>query len=187
MSNLQLLEDYEEEYTKINELLNKKQSLPESFCAFFTEIQTISPDPTVQKEVDSLFQDVNTEIEKYNQQFQILVSELGVLCQVNSDQGSLVVQFFQALLDLFGLALNTYRDYPEKLKVFYSLLSKFKTLLETQKIKLEQDPLQRALLLQLTKSAWALTQTEKDMGLYAKSLRKVGGKRKTRKHRRSTA
>jgi len=187
MSNLQLYETYEDEYQKTKELLEKKQSLPESFCAFFNELQTISPDPVAQKQVQTLFQDVNQEIEKYNEQFQILIKELGVLCAVNSDKGNLNVQFFQSLLDLFGLAHNTYSGYPDRLQLFLPLLIKLRIVLETQRMKLEEDPLQKALLLQLTKSAWALTQTNRAMEYHAKLQQKGGNRRRTRKHSRVSA
>lgn len=176
------MDQYESDYQAIKEKIQTK-NLPDLFCQLERQLTQLPPEvqtEELQEQVRSVFVDVNTEIEKYNEQFQLLVKELGVLCRQESKD--IVQRFFQALLDLFRLAPSIYQTAPEKLAPFGTLLHEMRMAMDTGKWKLEGDVFQKALLLQLVKSAWFLTRTEKDMRLYSKTLQKQsGGKNKTRK------
>lgn len=179
-------EEYQELYEKAKGLIAIKEDLPDAFCRFVLSVQGIKPETfsdSVKQEVRSLFYDVNTEIQKYNEQYQILINELGVMCGIEA-KDTVVHRFFKAYLDLLGLAYNIYKEYPEKLKIFLSLLQDLVVLLETNTIQLKEDPLQKALLTELVKSSWILTQNDKDLLKYTKTLR-GGNQRRTRKARRT--
>jgi hypothetical protein len=164
------------------ESLQQKEMLPEKFCHFEVILESLPP--TVPVEVTSLFQDINKQIEAYNEQFAILIQELGVLCTRDPRKKPTVELFFSAFLDLFKLAYTVYENEPEKLQQFQRLLEEFVRFLQTTTMNVE-DPIQQGLLLQLTKSAWAYTKTQDSMKSLATQL---GGNRKlknrTRKHKR---
>lgn len=183
------MEQYESDYQAIKTQLETKKYLPDLFCQLTRHLEQMPPEvqsEEIQKQVQQLFLDVNTEIQRYNEQFQLLVRELGVLCREQTKQ-ELVPHFFQALLDLFRLASSIYQTTPDshKLAPFAALLHELRLALETHQWKVEGDIFQKALLQQLVTSAWVLTRTEKEIPQYAKTLTKQlrGGKQKTRKHK----
>lgn len=179
------MDQYESDYQAIKETVQTKP-LPDLFCQLERQLGQLPPEvqsQEIQEQVQSVFVDVNTEIEKYNEQFQYLIKELGILCRQESKD--LVQRFFQALLDLFRLASSIYQTTPEKLAPFGHLLHELRVGVDTGTWKLEGDAFQKALLLQLVKSAWVLTRTETDMNLFSKKLQKQsGGKNRTRKLKR---
>jgi hypothetical protein len=186
------MDQYESDYQAIKTQLEttNTNTLPDLFCQLTKHLEQVPPQSEeLQKQVQQLFLDVNTEIQRYNEQFQLLVKELGVLCRDERKQ-DLVQHFFQALLDLFRLASSVYQTTPEKLAPFAALLHEVRLALETRQWKMEGDAFQKALLLQLVTSAWILTRTEKEIPQYARTLTKQlqGGKRNsqhtTRKQRR---
>ena len=180
------MDQYESDYQAIKTQFQTIHSLPDLFCQLTKQLEQLPPEihnVEVQKQVQQLFLDVNEEIQRYNEQYQLLVRELGVLCKEDSQDQ--VHRFFQALLDLFRLASSIYQTNPEKLAPFGALLHEFRQAIDTKTWKIEGDIFQKALLFQLTKSAWVFTRTEKDMTAYAKVVQKQsGGKNKTRKIRR---
>jgi len=169
--------------------LSSKKNLPELFCRLFETIQSAPPEtysPETIAKVQTIFQDVNSAVQDYNRQFQMLVKELGILCK-NQTQSSTFHQFFSSLLDLFRLAYTVYKEDAEALSHFEPLLQKLLLLLQTNKIHLEQEnTFQNALLLQLVKSAWALTNTRETMEGSAKEVQLQQGGKKTRKAKRRT-
>lgn len=172
--------DYKDLLNTAYSFLQQKEKLPEKFCHFDVIVEELPP--TIPEEIQSLFQDVNEQIKAYNEQFLILKQELGVLCVREPGHQNKVSQFFSSFLDLFKLAYTVYIEDPEKLQPFQSLLEKFVGFLKTNSMTLE-TPLEKGLLLQLTKSAWAYTKTQDTMKSVAKQ---VGGKlrRHTRKQKR---
>ena len=134
--------------------------------------------------MQTLLYDLNTQVQKYDEQYQVLLQQLGTLCPAKPRKQDLFSSFFEALLELFSLAFHHYKD-SSNIKPFSDLLDQIHILLKTQTMQLKEDPLQKALLLQLTKSAWALTQSKEDMYQYANRLNKKSSKSKTRKQRRS--
>ena len=181
------MDQYESDYQAIKIQVETTPKLPDLFCQLQHQLGQFPPEvqsKEIQREVRTFFVDVNKEIQRYNEQFQLLVKELGILCRQESKD--LVHQFFQALLDLFRLVPSIYRTTPEKLAPFGQLLHEFRVALDTGTWKLEGDAFQKALLLQLVTSAWVLTRTEKTMLTYAKGLqaRQTAGGKKTRKLRR---
>jgi hypothetical protein len=166
--------DFKELLNTAHELLHQKEKLPEKFCHFDAIVESLPP--TIPDEVYSLFQDVNEQIRAYNQQFLVLKQELGVLCTKEPGHQDKVTKFFSSFLDLFKLAYTVYLQDPEKLKPFQDLLEKFIVFLKTNTLNLE-TPLEKGLLLQLTKSAWAYTKTQETMKSVAKQ---EGGKLKNR-------
>jgi hypothetical protein len=180
------MDQYESDYQAIKTQLETTNDLPDLFCQLTRHLEQLPPpNEEVQKQVQQVFLDVNTEIQRYNEQFQLLVRELGILCREQTKQ-ELVQQFFQALLDLFRLASSIYQTSPEKLAPFAALLHELRLALETHQWKMEGDTFQKTLLHQLVTSAWVLTRTEKDIPQYARTLTKQlrGGRQKTRKLRR---
>lgn len=178
------MDQYESDYQVVNQQLDTA-NLSNLFCQLEQQLEQIHSNE-IQAEVRALFVDVNAEIEKYREQFQRLVRELGVVCKQESND--LVLKFFQALLDLFRLVPSVYQDNPEKLAPFGHLLHEFRLAVETGRWVGNDTPLQKALLLQLVTSAWVLTRTEKDMHMVAKARKQTAGKRRfTRKHKKSQA
>jgi len=175
------MSDLEEQLHTLETLIKDKKALPERFCAFVAVLKTIPPTaPAIQTQVQTFLHDLNQQVEMYDEQYQVLLQELGTLCPANSTNQDLVSRFFEALLELFSLAMYNYND-PQP---FADLLDQIASLLKTKTMQLKEDPFQKALLLQLTKSAWALTQSKEDMIQYASRL-KHSSKSKTRKQRRS--
>jgi hypothetical protein len=185
------MDQYESDVQAIKTQFETTNNLPDLFCQMVKQLERLPPEihnEEIQKQVQELFLDVNTEIQRYNEQFQLLVRELGVLCKQDSPPRDVVHLFFQALLDLFRLASSVYQTTPEKLTPFLSLLHQFRTALETKQwppLANEGDTFQMALLYQLLTYAWVLTRTEKDLSMYAKTLqRQLRGGKGTRKIRR---
>ena len=180
------MSEYPTQFEKAYTMLQTKKNLPELFCRFFDAVQTLPPETHSSEaiaNVQTVFRDVNTAVEQYNKQFQILVQELGVLCK-QQDNTTKFQQFFTSFLDLLRLAYTVYEKDPAKLSQFEPLLQKLIVLFETNAIRLEQKDIStNALLLQLMNSAWALTNTRESMEQTAKET-KQGGKRKTRKQKR---
>jgi hypothetical protein len=181
---MSLTESYSTELQTAYSFVQDPSKLPELFCTFTSQLQDISPDiftPEIQTQVKEYFQDVNKRIEQYNEQYEILLQELGVLCSEGS-KSSIPSRFFQALLDFFRLAYSLYEDQPEKLQVFYPLLQQLTQLLQTGQFQLKGEPLEKALLFQLTTSAWVYSHTNQSMQSVAKQ---IGGakKNKTRKQK----
>lgn len=174
------MSEYSSLLNKAYALLQEKDKLPEKFCHFDVIVESLPP--TVPEEVNQLFHDVNRQIDAYNEQFQVLLNELGVLCTRDSTKKTIIEIFFSALLDLFKLAYSVYQNNPDQLQPFQTVLESFVRFLETNSMNLE-DPIQQGLLLQLTKSAWAYTKTQQSMKTMATQ---VGGtlKNRTRKQKR---
>lgn len=171
--------DFKELLNTAHAFIQQKEKLPEKFCHFDVIVEDLPP--TIPEEVNDLFRDVNEQIRAYNEQFLVLKQELGVLCTREPGHQDKLFQFFTSFLDLFKLAYTVYVDDPTKLQPFQQLLGKFIQFLQTNTMKLE-TPLEKGLLLQLTKSAWAYTKTQETMKTMAKQ---VGGrlKRYTRKQK----
>jgi hypothetical protein len=162
-------------------LHTNKSNVSTLFCTFTQGVTALpEPDEETQKKVKALFQDINTQIDLYDRQYNILKQELGVLCPSNP-QGTSATQFFEALLTLFRLAYTTFQGRPE-LDDFRVGLTCLTKALQTNTFQLEEEPYQNALLLQLTKSAWASTKNPLSMQLAGKQLAK-GGRNKTRKQK----
>ena len=187
MNPIDLVETYEGLLEKGYELVNTKTNLPELFCLYTSAISKLPEQdyhtPEVEEKVKSLFQDINKQIDLYNEQFQVLVEELGVLC--HDSPGDTSQTFFYGLLDLFRLAYTTYQKYPETLQEFLPLLTEVVNLLEFKRFGEQDNVVQNALLLQMTKSAWALTKNPKPMNAAAKQI-VSNRKQKTRKQKRKT-
>lgn len=167
--------------------LNTHKKIPELFCKLIQAIQTL-PSATysqeAQDQVNQVYIDVNTKVEEYNRQFQILLNELGVLCR-RTNQNSKFQEFFTSFLDLLRMAYTVYNEDEAKLEQFQPVLQKLLVLLKTNQIHLEQEnTFQNALLLQLVNSAWALTNTRGESLEQAARAAKQQGGRKTRKQRR---
>lgn len=183
--------DYQETLTKAYEQLDTKKNTPELFCSFVNTIQSVPSDitPETQKKFQSFFPAINKRIQEYDEQYKIIVNELGVLCTQSSETetSDISKKFFKGLLDLFNLAYSVYEGYPEKVEVFTPLLEEIENLLSTGKMNIPTDPLEQALLVEMTNTAWAFTKAQEDMKVYAKQ---IGGKRKqtqkgkTRKNKR---
>lgn len=184
-------DQYEELIREASELLNKSTNLNTLFCEFTKEILTLpAPDTPTQAKVDALFKDVNKQIDLYNEQYQILKQELGILCRP-AIQTDIPKKFFSALVELFRLAYTTFQHYPTELHDFQVEFQSVVELLRDGKFQLQGEPYQKALLLQLTKSAWATTKkfSDQTMDQMVTQLRTQmkhtqGGKRnKTRKQK----
>lgn len=165
------------------ESLTKNQTnISALFCTFTAGVTSLpEPDAETQERVKQLFQDINKQIELYDRQYEVLKQELGVLCPANP-QGTSAKQFFDALLTLFRLAYTTFQEEPDDLDDFLLGLQCLTKVLQTNTFQLEGEPYQKALLLQLTKSAWAYTKNPMSIELAAKQLAK-GGRNKTRKQK----
>lgn len=182
-------DQYAELIREAYEVLNKPTNLNTLFCEFTKEILTLPPpDTATQAKVDALFKDVNKQIDLYNEQYQVLKQELGVLCRSDT-QTDIPKKFFSALVELFRLAYTTFQHYPTELDDYRIEFQSVLDLLRGGKFQLQGEPYQKALLLQLTKSAWATTkkfstQTMDQMATQLTNQTKQGGKRnKTRKQK----
>jgi hypothetical protein len=168
--------------TTVELLNNEKINIPDLFCKYVASIERFPAESHTQEIMSAM----NKRIEEYDEQYQILLNELGVLCSQGQTKADISLVFFQNLLDFFRLAYSVYQEQPEKLEKFASLLHDIQTFLKTKKLVVQGGPSQEALLLQLTKSAWNMTSSEKSIAAVAKQ---VGGslkkqtKHKTRKHK----
>ena len=182
------MSDYPSQLEAANTTLQTKKNLPELFCKLFDAIESLPPEthaPETLANVQTVFHDVNAAVEQYNKQFQILIQELGVLCK-QTNASSKFQTFFTSFLDLLRLAYTVYEKDPNKLSRFQPLLQTFIHLLDSNHISLKQGDIeQNALLLQLVKSAWALTNTRQSMEHTAKELRlqRAGKRTRKQKHR----
>jgi hypothetical protein len=179
-------EQYSNELNQTYEVIQTSKNLPERFCKFVAEIEKSIPEsysPEILAKVKDSFYDINKRIEEYDDQFQLLVKELGVVCRNDPSLTSVPQRFFQGMLDFFKLAFSLYNNEPEKLQVFSNLLGKVKEALSSGNMTFGNDLFERALLLQLTKSAWVLSNPSTSMNQAAKH---IGGslKNKTRKQKR---
>ena len=179
------LDQFQTAYTAVN----LQKNLPELFCKFVDALQAIPPSaqsPELQAEVKTVFQDVNAAVQQYNEQFHLMLRELGLLCQNTAVHRDKIKEFFIAYIDLLRLAYTVYKDDEETLQKFHPLLQKLLTLIETKKINVEQDePFQNALLLQMVNSAWALSNTSTSMDAVVNKIKQQRGGHKTRKQRRT--
>jgi hypothetical protein len=174
----------EQEYIQTFEAFQNTKNIPDIFCVFVEQLKTIPAEsltPDVQNQVKNYFQDINKRIQEYDDQYKILLNELGVLCGANT-KPPIAQRFFQSLLDFFRMAYSVYQDQPEKLQVFETILRQIKTLFQTGTLQFEGTPLEKALLLQLTRSAWILSHPPTSM---EKVANQIGGrkKNKTRKQK----
>jgi hypothetical protein len=179
-----LQENYEDAIKKGYEILNTNNSFSSAFCRFVEVLQTLPPQKM--EEAKTLFQDINNEIQRYNDQYKILLDELGILCP-DDPEGDAAKRFFLALMDLYRLAFGIFKQYDE-LSIFNTSLQSLITLLETGTLELPQEQnISNAVLIQLTKSAHYLSKNKLSLDEQARVIRKEGGKRKntTRKRRRA--
>lgn len=152
------------------------------YCEYTEAIQAIPQEVLDQnkKEVNALLNGLNQRIREYDTQYQVLLKELGVLCSAAEKNQDSIHSFFNTINDFLQLGLSTNERGSENYKVYESLVDKM-----TNKLyRFEQaSPLEKALLVQITKSAWALTNPDRNMKQVAKQN---GGKlkKKTRKARR---
>lgn len=174
------MSEYPALLNKAYDSLQQKERLPEKFIHFDLVVEALPTETP--NEVSELFIDINKQIQNYKEQFAVLVQELGVLASRDPVKQDIVYTFFMSLLDLFKLAYTVYQSNPEKLQPFQDLLEKFVHFLDTSELVLE-EPLEKGLLYELTKSAWSHTKTQESMKTLAKQ---VGGrlKRHTRKVKR---
>jgi methylphosphotriester-DNA--protein-cysteine methyltransferase len=182
MTDLDLLDQYEEALLHIKGLLEQPDLLPERFCLLVPQMESLSSqDPQIQARVKDLFYDVNEQIQAYQEQFQILVEELGILCRTGSPQQKEATRFFTTLVDLLQLAFSTYQEDPDRLAPFLKVLERLRLFLTKQTKTLSQDPLSDALLLSLVQSAWAFTSPQTSPQRYAAQIQTGGARTKTRK------
>ncbi len=179
-------EAFESLLKQMNSQVQTQESLSPFFCTLTAGLKTFPEaelnTESIQQKVTSLFKDINTQIELYDNQFKVLQQELGVLCPPSSSP--IPTRFFEALLSLFRLAYGRYKSYPE-LNSFLPPLQTIVTLFETSKFEIKGDLLEQAVLHQLIQFAWALTHVPTTQETMAKQLNKQGGFRtKTRKQRR---
>lgn len=178
--------DIEDSLTQAYEQLNTKTDISDVFCSFVNTLEQIPATletPELKAKIQLLFRDVNKRIDEYDEQYQVLVNELGTICSQDQETKEQSVKFFHALLDLCKLAYSVYQDSPESLQPFATIVQQLNTLFSKGKMTLSSDSLETLLLITLSKSAWAYTKSQEDMKVYAKQM---GGKRKnkTRKQRR---
>lgn len=186
MTDLDLQDQYEEQLESTKALLEEPDSLQERFCVLASQIDTLaSEDPQVQAQVKDLFYDVNQQIQAYQEQFQVLVEELGILCRTPSAHQTETTRFFINLVDLLQLAFTTYQEDLDRLAPFLKVLERLGLFLTKQTETLSQDPLSDALLLSLLQSAWAFTSPTKTLRAEAKKLQAGGKRNRTRKQKRS--
>lgn len=182
MTDLELLDQYEEALLTIKNLLEQPDLLPERFCLLVSQMESLSSqDPQIKDQVKDLFYDVNEQIQAYQEQFQVLVEELGILCRTGSTHQKEATRFFRTLVDLLQLAFSTYQEDPERLAAFYKVLERLGLFLTKQTETLSQDALSDALLLSLIQSAWAFTSPQTTPQTYAKQIQKGGKRNTTRK------
>lgn len=174
---------YAEELSQTFTAFQTTPSLPDNFCTYVQFVESISPEsitPEILTQVKSYFSDLNERIGQYDEQYQLLLKELGVLCNQQS-KSTIPETFFRALLDFLRLAYSIYETQSEKLDVFFPTLKALHRLFETGTFKFEGDLLAKALLLQLTKSAWLYSNQSQPMENVAKQ---IGGSKKNKTRRR---
>ena len=183
-------------YDTAKEVLATHSSLPERFCMLNEALHQISADQLPFDQVQPLFHDVSQQIQKYNEQYQVLLNELGVLCHVNGENRKTIPLFFNSIVDFSGLALSLYKEIPEKRHPFEHVLQQFLEQLQSQgPWILPTDPREQALFVQLLKSSWAFVHPAQDLSSYANQVKlQMGGrtsvlgggrkKSKTRKNKR---
>ena len=189
MADLDLLDTLDQTLQQGRAAL-ESQPLPERFCSFVQEIQQASAEPlseSLQETVKDLFLDVNRRVVAYNDQYSVLVEELGLLCE-DSAPNAPVETFFQSLLDFLQIASSVYASDPQRLTPFVEVLTSLVTGLESGTGFVPQEQVPRALLLVLIPSAWAVTASPSTLKETAASLEtQQGGRRKrlTRKRKRT--
>jgi hypothetical protein len=172
------METYTSLLNKAYDLIQQKQQLPEKFVKVEAALRT----PQFSKEdISPFFVDMNEQIQKYKDQFAVIVHELGVVAG-SSKKEELVHDFFLHLLDFFKLANTVYAQDQTKRHEFQTLLQSYVTFLETGTLSFSTAT-QESLFDELTKSAWALTKSSNTFQAVAKQ---EGGrlKNRTRKHKR---
>lgn len=181
------MSDSQDQFQKAYTAVNTQKNLPELFCKFVDALRAISSSaqsPELQAEVKTVFQDVNTAVQQYNDQFHLMLRELGVLCQNTPMHRDKIREFFIAYIDLVRLAYTVYKEDEETLQKFHPLLQLLLTLLDIKQIELDQhNPFQNALLLQVTNSAWALSNNSSSMESLANTIKQHRGGHKTRKQK----
>ena len=169
----------EQELLQTFEAFQNTKNIPDIFCVFVAKLKEISSEaivPEVQEQVKPYFQDINKRIQEYDDQYKVLMNELGVLCASNT-KAPIAQRFFQSLLDFFRMAYSVYQDQPEKQEPFKKLLGQIKTLFQTGTVQFEGTPIEKALLLQLTRSAWIVSHPPSSM---EKVANQIGGSKKNR-------
>jgi hypothetical protein len=179
-------EEYSNELNQMYEYLQTSKNLPDRFCAYVNTIEKTSPESyssDILNKVKESFYDLNERIKQYDEQFDLLVMELGVVCRNDPSLTTVPQRFFHSLLDFFKLAYSLYESDPEKLQPYYRILKQLRKDLVSGTITQEGDLFEKALLLQLTKSAWILSNPNTSMN---QSAKQIGGslKNKTRKQKR---
>ena len=155
------------------------------YCTYIKAIEKINQELLNEnkEKVETLFYDVNQRIRQYDSQYNIILKELGVLCR--KEDKDKIKAFFQTINDFLQLGLTTYAHDPEKKEIFEQVTKLMENFLNKDISDFEQaQPLEKALLVQITKSAWALTNPNLSMNQVAKQ---IGGKykNKTRKAKRA--
>lgn len=156
------------------------------YCKYVAALQKFPPDllQTQKDKIQPLFYDVNKQIQKYDDQYNILLQELGVLCPTNTTKESKAKTFFKNLQDFIQMGLSIYPEKSDGYKAFDSVETVLEDFIGGKIENFEQaKPLTKGLLLQLTKSAWFVTSPKTSMEVVAKQM---GGslKNKTRKAKR---
>lgn len=186
MTDLDLQDQYEELLERTKVVLSSPDILQGRFCVLVSQIESLeTQDPQVQAHVKDLFYDVNQQIQAYQEQFQVLVEELGILCKTSDGHQTETTRFFTNLVDLLQLAFTTYQEDPQRLVAFLKVLERLSLFLTKQNETLSQDPDSDALLLSLIQSAWAFTSPTKSLVAQAKKLQAGGKRNRTRKQKRS--
>jgi hypothetical protein len=95
----------EQELIETFETFQNTKNIPDIFCVFVEQLKTIPAEsltPEVQAEVKAYFQDINKRIQEYDDQYKILMNELGLLCGSNT-KTPIAQRFFESLLDFLNL------------------------------------------------------------------------------------
>jgi len=185
MADLDLLDTVEESLRQGRVAL-ETQPLPERFCSFVEEIQQTTAQLThdsLQENVKDLFLDVNRRVVAYNEQYSVLVEELGLMCE-NEVPAAPVLVFFHGLLDFLQIASDVYQADPVRLAPFSTVATSLVTGLTTGSGFLPQEEVPRALLLTLIPSVWTVTASPSTLEETAAALVKQGGVRKRLTRRR---
>lgn len=136
---------------------------------------------TNKENVKTFLKGVNQRVKDYDSQYQVLLKELGVLCP--SIKEDTINVFFKTINDFLQLGLTTSPPDSNEYKTFDAVITLMNRFLKKEISDFEKaQPLEKALLVQITKSAWALTNPDKDM---EKMAQQIGGKlkNKTRKNK----
>lgn len=153
------------------------------YCKYIKAIEKIPQEllNTNKDQVNTLFYDVNQTIRNYDKQYNILLQELGVLCPSTKEDS--INFFFKTINDYLQLGLTTSPPDSEEYKTFDAVAKMMNNFLNNKISDFEQaQPLEKALLVQITKSAWFLTNPDRNMSHVAQQ---IGGKlkNKTRKNK----